>query len=159
MKLSNYLILALFASITISSQVRAECPGEKKLNSFLTYHFPLLSLTAYNDSCSQITEGDFNRDGKFDIAVVLTEVQPTAKYANGDEWYRTYILVMLAGELPYNEWQSIFVRTDGNKPKRFTVEAVVSEDGTDLLLIKKNYSHTRYKWTDKGFQAIEHSAD
>ena len=137
----------------------ADCPGEKSLTYFLKYHFPVLGLTKYNKSCSQIVEGDFNRDGKIDVAAVLTEVEPTRKYASGDLWYKTYVLVLLAGELPYNKSQAIFVRTDGNKPKGFAVEAPASGDGKDLVLILQNYSSTRYRWNKNGFQAIEHSAD
>ena len=154
------LILAVIISfLSFSAQAKSECPGEKNLNYYLKYHFPILGLTIYNESCSQITEGDFNFDGKIDVAAVLTEVQPTKKYANGELWYKTYVLVLLAGELPYNKSQAVFVRTDGNKPKGVTVEAATSNGGSDLVLKLKNYSHTRYKWSKNGFQAIEHSAD
>ena len=144
---------------TNPSQATDECPGEKNLKFYLKYHFPILSLTTYNKACSQITEADFNGDGKIDVAAVLTETQPTRKYANGKLWYKTYILVLIAGELPYNKSQAIFVRTDGNKPKGFTIEAVAADIGSDLVLKLKNYSHTRYKWSKDGFQVIEHSAD
>ena len=159
MKFRTLLLTVYISFLSITTQARSECPGEKDLNYFLKFHFPILGLTTYNESCSQITEGDFNFDGKVDIAAVLTEVQPTRKYASGEPWYKTYVLVLLAGELPYNKSQAIFVRTDGNKPKGVVVEAVTSDGGNDLVLKLKNYSRTRYKWSNNGFQAIEHSAD
>jgi hypothetical protein len=159
MKIRTLLLMVCVSFLSISTQAISECPGEKDLNYFLRYHFPILGLTKYNESCSQITEGDFNFDGKVDIAAVLTEVQPTRKYASGGLWYKTYVLVLLAGELPYNKSQAIFVRTDGNKPKGVKVEAAASDGGNDLVLKFKNYSRTRYKWSKDGFQTIEHSAD
>jgi len=159
MKTSNILIAVLLSSLLFPAQASNDCPGEKSLKNFLKYHFPILGLTAYNESCSQIIEGDFNRDGIVDIAAVLTEVQPSRKYANGALWYRAYVMVLLAGELPYNKSQAIFVRTDGNKPKGITVEAAAAKGGNDLILKFKNYSRTRYSWSKNGFQATEHSAD
>ncbi len=159
MKSIHILIAVLLSSLLLPAQASSDCPGEKRLRNFLKYHFPILDLTAYNESCSQIIEGDFNRDGILDVAAVLTEVQPSRKYTNGTLWYRAYVMVLLAGELPYNKSQAIFVRTDGNKPKGITVEAASAKDGDDLILKLKNYSRTRYSWSKNGFQATEHSAD
>ena len=92
-------------------------------------------------------------------AAILTEVKPFDKYANGDDWYRTYLVVFLNGDLPYSKYQPIFIRTDGNKPKGFSLKVINTQEGDDLGLIKDRYSYTRYKWTSTGFKAIEHSAD
>ena len=159
MNIRIFFIALSFWALANTSQASTACPGEKELNNYLKYHFPILSLTSYNKACSQIIEGDFNGDRKNDVAAVLTETQPTRKYANGNLWYKTYVIVLIAGELPYNKSQAVFVRTDGNKPKGVSVEAVLSDMGNDLVLKLKNYSYTRYKWSNNGFHAIEHSAD
>ena len=83
MKTSSILIAVFLSSLLLPAKANSECPGETNLKYYLKYHFPILGLTSYNESCSQIIEGDFNRDGKVDVAAVLTEVQPTRKYANG----------------------------------------------------------------------------
>ena len=154
-----FLALQLLWACAGPIQANTECPGEKSLKFYLEYHFPVLGLTPYNNSCSQITEGDFNLDGKTDVAAILTETQATEEYATGDIWYKTYVIVLLAGELPYNRSQAVFVRTDGNKPKGFSVEALSAEGGHDLVLELESYSYTRYKWSRDGFQVIEHWAD
>ena len=159
MKTYALLIVACIVVYSFSAHANTECPGERSLNTFLKYHFPILGLTRYNESCSQIAEGDFNFDGRIDVAAVLTEIQPTETYATGDLWYKTYVLILLAGDLPYIKSQAVFVRTDGNKPKGVTVEAIRSNGGSDLVLKLKGYSRTRYQWSKDGFKAIKHSAD
>jgi hypothetical protein len=103
--------------------------------------------------------GDFNADGKNDIAAVLSEVKPTEKYANGVLWYKTYVVVLLAGNLPYNQFQTVFIRTDGNNPGGVSVNAIKTDVGHDVVLEVAGYSQIRYSWRESGFEAIKHSVD
>ena len=149
-------ILILFPPLVHSKD---NCEGKKELDYILKYHLRFLTFTKYNDDCSQIVQGDFNNDGRMDYAAILTELKPFVKYANGDDWYHTYVVAFLNGDLPYNKYQPIFIRTDGNKPKRFSIHLINTQEGDDLGLTKDKYSYTRYKWTPTGFKAIEHKAD
>jgi hypothetical protein len=127
--------------------------------NILKYHLWFLSFPKSDNIDSQFTKGDYNCDGIQDFAAVLTEVKPFQKYANGTDWYRTYVFVFLNLDLPYNKYQPVFVRTDGNKPIGFSVKSIKTEKGHDLWLSLTRYSTTRYRWFPTGFQAIEHSAD
>lgn len=157
-KLLTLLIISLFLT-PFFAQAKTQCTAQEKVENILKYHFWNLEFTEYNSDCSQITQGDFNGDGKEDYAAVLTEVEPFEKYANGTSWYRTYVAVFLESNLPYNKYQIIFIRTDGNKPKGVGIKAIKTKRGHDIAITLKGYSYTRYNWSSNGFNATKHSAD
>jgi hypothetical protein len=69
------------------------------------------------------------------------------------------VVVFLQAGLPYNKYQTVFVRTDGNKPEGFSLKSINTQGGDDLALTLDRYSYTRYGWTPADFKAIEHSTD
>ncbi|GAA6136251.1 hypothetical protein NBRC116188_30420 [Oceaniserpentilla sp. 4NH20-0058] len=152
------ILLMLWAFIS-SVEANTECPEEERIKPYLQFFFPILGLAAWDNLCSHITAGDFNADGKNDITAVLSEVKPTEKYADGTLWYRTYVVVLLAGNLPYNQFQTVFIRTDGNNPGGVSVNAIKTDRGHDVVVEVAGYSHTRYSWGKFGFDVLKHSAD
>lgn len=152
-------ILLVFGAFISSTHAGNECPGEEEAKLYFQYHFPVLGLAAWDNLCSHITIGDFNADGKNDIAALLSEVKPTEKYADGTLWYRTYVVALLAGNLPYNQFQSVFIRTDGNNPGGVGVDAIKTDQGHDVVVEVAGYSQTRYSWGEFGFDDFKHSAD
>ena len=158
-KMEKFAIMLVFGIFISSVEANTECPEEKNIKPYLQFHFPILGLAAWDNLCSHITSGDFNSDGKNDVAAVLSEVKPTEKYANGVLWYKTYVVVLLAGKLPYNQYQTVFIRTDGNNPGGVSVNSIKTAAGHDVVLEVAGYSHTRYNWGKSGFEAIKHSAD
>ncbi len=152
-------ILLVFGIFISSTNASNECPEEEKAKLYLQYHFPILGLAEWDDLCSHITVGDFNADGNNDIAAVLSEVKPTEEYADGSLWYRTYVVVLLAGNLPYNQFQTVFIITDGNNPAGVGVNAIDTDTGHDLVVEVAGYSYTRYSWSKSGFDHIKHSSD
>lgn len=152
-----FSVLLFFTPLPVQSE--NSCTSQKQIESILKYHLWNFRFTEYNEDCSQINQGDFNRDGEEDYVAILTEVKPFDKYANGRDWYRTYVVVFISSNLPYNKYQVLFIRTDGNKPKGISVKAIKTKNGHDLAVILERYSYTRYTWGQHGFKAIEHTAD
>ena len=146
-------------ALSCSLRTFAQCTGETHWLNYLERNFPVLTFSEQGERCSQITQGDFNFDGEMDTAAVLTEANPTRTYQDGDPWYRTYIAVLLSVEVPYNDYQLVFVRTVSNAPRRYSVSSVETDLGHDLVVEARNYSYTRYSWSEIGFVSIEHTAD
>lgn len=159
MKKLIILVFIISPILPLIVEAQSNCAAQEKVEGILKYHLWNLEIAEYNKQCLQVTQGDFNGDGKEDYAAVLTEVKPHEQYADGSDWYRTYVAVFIDSDLPYNKYQIIFVRTDGNKPKDVSVKSIKTKHGNDFSISLKGYSYTRYRWGSHGFKAIQHSAD
>ena len=159
MKPGLFSTLIANSALFCSAHSYAQCPGETELGDLLEQSFPLLAFSVNGERCAQITQGDFNADGKLDTAAVLTESSPTSRYRSGDPHFRTYISVFLSADVAKDDYALVVVRTDGNAPQHFSVSAVPTGTGHDLVVEARDYSRTRYSWRDAGFVSIEHVAD
>ena len=116
---------ALLFSCCLAAGGDAGEPSVETLTTLINLHLPGFSVAEHafesEDTRANVVSGDFNGDGKSDIAAVLTEIAPPQAYDDGSPWHRAYVEVFLKSDLAYSDYQAVFLLGHGNRPRGYTL--------------------------------------